>query len=269
MSEEDKAKAFSDQLGIDLVQIQSHLQAKVQSNIQKSRKLGQKTLLQLADDDEPKSKIFGEKEEDSDDGEKSILELTKIAKGESQPQPAANKTSAVQTEKQEEKKEKSEEKKEEKAEDKKEQKEEKKEEMSEEADDKKEAVKVVIPDNKAAAKPAGKSDDNTNSIVVTGATHARELLSMQVPMYMALKMIHQGLFSKKEKYQQMLATTKFYFIPIINVDGAALVQETWNSDAKILNKRKNMNPSNNAKCGDENSGVDLNRNYGIDWVGLN
>jgi hypothetical protein len=40
----------------------------------------------------------------------------------------------------------------------------------------------------------------------------------------------------------MLATSKFHFIPIINVDGASLVEEHWNSDKVILNKRKNMNP---------------------------
>jgi len=62
----------------------------------------------------------------------------------------------------------------------------------------------------------------------------------------------------------MLRSNKFYFIPIINVDGSALVQKYWESDGKIINKRKNMNP-NFSQCGDENSGVDLNRNYGIDW----
>ena len=38
------------------------------------------------------------------------------------------------------------------------------------------------------------------------------------------------------------------------------------SDHKILNKRKNGNPALQSRCGDENSGVDLNRNYGVDWV---
>jgi murein tripeptide amidase MpaA len=40
----------------------------------------------------------------------------------------------------------------------------------------------------------------------------------------------------------MLATEKFFFIPVINVDGAALVEQHWLSDHKILNKRKNGNP---------------------------
>jgi len=63
----------------------------------------------------------------------------------------------------------------------------------------------------------------------------------------------------------MLRDQKFFFIPIINVDGASLVEGHWLSDHTILNKRKNMNP-NLEMCGEENSGVDLNRNYAVDWT---
>jgi len=63
----------------------------------------------------------------------------------------------------------------------------------------------------------------------------------------------------------MLATSVFHFIPIVNVDGSALVEEHWHSNHKILNKRKNMNPDTKGLCGEENSGTDLNRNWGIDW----
>jgi len=59
---------------------------------------------------------------------------------------------------------------------------------------------------------------------------------------MCLKLIHQGFLQNYEKYEKMLATSKFHFIPIINVDGANLVEEKWNTEHKILNKRKNMNP---------------------------
>lgn len=63
----------------------------------------------------------------------------------------------------------------------------------------------------------------------------------------------------------MLRGTKFYFIPIINVDGSSVVESHWLGENKIINKRKNMNP-NYQSCGEENSGVDLNRNFGIDWA---
>jgi hypothetical protein len=67
----------------------------------------------------------------------------------------------------------------------------------------------------------------------------------------------------------MLATSKFYFVPVVNVDGAAFVEQGWKDGKGILNKRKNMNPANEGLCTNENSGVDLNRNWGIDWQGEN
>jgi hypothetical protein len=51
---------------------------------------------------------------------------------------------------------------------------------------------------------------------------------------------------------------------IINFEKANLVEEIWNTEHKILNKRKNMNPKYLAIYGEENSGVELNRNYGTD-----
>ena len=110
-------------------------------------------------------------------------------------------------------------------------------------------------------KVAGESG---NAIMITGATHARELLSMQVPLFLCLKFLHQAVVQNNHRYQQILRDQKFYFLPTINVDGAAVVEEHWLSEHKILNKRKNMNP-NLAMCDVENSGVDLNRNYGVDW----
>jgi murein tripeptide amidase MpaA len=105
--------------------------------------------------------------------------------------------------------------------------------------------------------------------LITGGTHSRELLSTQVPLYQCLKLIHQGFINRNDKYANMLKNTKFHFVPILNVDGSALVEQGWAEDHKILNKRKNMNPSNSGTCGEENSGVDLNRNWGRDWAPAN
>jgi len=43
------------------------------------------------------------------------------------------------------------------------------------------------PKSKDEEKP---KDIKTNAILVTGATHARELLSSQVPLFLCLKLIH-------------------------------------------------------------------------------
>jgi murein tripeptide amidase MpaA len=47
---------------------------------------------------------------------------------------------------------------------------------------------------------------------------------MQAPLYILMKLLHQGYYQNKEPYVEMLKKTKFYFIPVINVDGAALVE---------------------------------------------
>jgi hypothetical protein len=42
----------------------------------------------------------------------------------------------------------------------------------------------------SSKKPSG---DSGNAILITGATHARELLSMQVPLFLCLKFLHQAI----------------------------------------------------------------------------
>lgn len=66
----------------------------------------------------------------------------------------------------------------------------------------------------------------------------------------------------------MLAASKFHFLPILNVDGAALVERHYKTDKKIINKRKNMSPGYVSTCGEEDAGTDLNRNWPIDWKSL-
>lgn len=83
-----------------------------------------------------------------------------------------------------------------------------------------------------------------------------------------LKMLHGGIVHDNRKYQEMLAGSKFHFLPVLNVDGAALVEEYYKWHKKVINKRKNMNPEFTAICGDEEGGTDLNRNWPVDWTAL-
>ena len=74
---------------------------------------------------------------------------------------------------------------------------------------------------------------------MTGATHARELISTSINMYKAIKLIQQGVIEKDKTYEQYLKDNKFYFVPILNVDGVALIEEGWNKNHKIIPIRKN------------------------------
>ena len=65
---------------------------------------------------------------------------------------------------------------------------------------------------------------------------------------------------------------KYYFIPIVNVDGVAMIEEQHSKSREmftILEKRKNMGPTppgeSGHPCGYVESGVDLNRNFDYDW----
>jgi hypothetical protein len=62
----------------------------------------------------------------------------------------------------------------------------------------------------------------------------------------------------------------YYIVPIVNVDGAALVQKEFEKTGLVIKKRKNMSPNatystKGYTCADEDSGVDLNRNYAVDF----
>lgn len=55
-------------------------------------------------------------------------------------------------------------------------------------------------------------------------------------------------------------------MPIFNVDGSAFIESNWVKNHKISAKRKNTNP--NFRCAvsaDVDGGVDLNRNFAIDF----
>ena len=66
----------------------------------------------------------------------------------------------------------------------------------------------------------------------------------------------------------MLASTKCFFIPVVNPDGNKYIEDKYDILGKIANKRKNMNPKYLADCGDEDGGTDLNRNWGVDWMAM-
>jgi len=74
---------------------------------------------------------------------------------------------------------------------------------------------------------------------MTGGTHARELISTSINMYKAVKLLQLGVLEKDKTYEQFLKDNKFYFVPILNVDGVALIERGWEKYHKIAPIRKN------------------------------
>lgn len=84
-----------------------------------------------------------------------------------------------------------------------------------------------------------------------------------------MKLIHGSLHSDPF-YKHMLDSNLFYFVPIVNADGLALIEDEFKKTGKVVTKRKNQNPEARQSlagkiCKPEDSGVDLNRNYAMDW----
>ena len=78
---------------------------------------------------------------------------------------------------------------------------------------------VLFPEAEAPkpkqAKPA---------ILMTGATHARELISTTQNLYEIMKLIKVGWIEKDPEELKLLNQNRFLFMPILNVDGVALIE---------------------------------------------
>lgn len=110
------------------------------------------------------------------------------------------------------------------------------------------------------------NDEQKPAILLTAATHARELISTSVNTFEMLKLIQMGFIQKDPFYEKMLEQNRYYFMPIVNVDGVAMIEEFWKKDGEIIPRRKNMSKTS-SKCKDSTVevGVDLNRNFAVNF----
>ena len=62
---------------------------------------------------------------------------------------------------------------------------------------------------------------------MTGATHARELISTSLTLYQMLKLLQLGVVKEHSKYKDLLAKNTYYLMPVFNVDGLAYIEQIW------------------------------------------
>ena len=86
-----------------------------------------------------------------------------------------------------------------------------------------------------------------------------------MPLYSVLKLLHGGVVHGEKHYVNMLIQNKYYVVPVVNVDGLAYIEQKFVTTGVFSEKRKNMNLEDADLCGEEEVGVDLNRNYGVVW----
>ena len=116
---------------------------------------------------------------------------------------------------------------------------------------------IIISSSNKETKPK-------SSILINGMHHARETVSMMMNLYIILHLVSAPNYILEE----LLSTTTIYFIPIVNVDGYKLISEIYKRTNNIEKCyiRKNRRPHDTIKCRkDEEIGVDLNRNYGVEF----
>ena len=103
------------------------------------------------------------------------------------------------------------------------------------------------------------------AILITGATHARELISTSLVNYEMLQLIQEGAVKKDGTWPSLLAENKYYYMPMFNVDGVSNIQKHWEANHKFIEDRKNRDTTY-ALCPTSTlQGVDLNRNFGVDF----
>jgi len=109
---------------------------------------------------------------------------------------------------------------------------------------------IKISDNAAV-------DEDEPEVLITGCHHARELMSVEVPLLFARYLLdHYGTDSR---VTELVDTREIWIAPMINVDGHVYVEQNHTgSSSNWWRKNRRLNA-------DGSYGVDLNRNYGYEW----
>jgi murein tripeptide amidase MpaA len=107
-------------------------------------------------------------------------------------------------------------------------------------------------------------------MIINGAHHARELTTISMAAYTMLTILH-GYEHQKGEILTLLDKTALVFIPVVNVDGFARISDYWHTNKAVTLIRKNRQPYTSRCFLDDQTGVDLNRNYpymfGLDPIG--
>ena len=95
-------------------------------------------------------------------------------------------------------------------------------------------------------------DEDEPSVLFIGCHHAREWISVEVPLYIAKYLTDN--YATDPEVASMVDNQQIWVVPMLNPDGytySRTVNASWRK-----NRRNN---------GDGTYGVDLNRNYGYEW----
>lgn len=100
-------------------------------------------------------------------------------------------------------------------------------------------------------------DEGEPEVLVNGCHHARELMSVEVPLD-AMRRLLDG-YGADPVLTSLVDSRRIWIAPVINPDGHVYVEQNANGQSSGW-WRKNRRPN-----GDGSVGVDLNRNYAWEW----
>ncbi len=109
---------------------------------------------------------------------------------------------------------------------------------------------IKISDNAAI-------DEEETEVLIIGCHHARELMSVEVPLLFAEYLLDN--YGTSTQVTTLVDEREIWIVPILNPDGHVYVQNNHSGDWWTW-WRKNRRDN-----GDGTFGVDLNRNYGFMW----
>ncbi|MEI7440573.1 MAG: M14 family metallopeptidase [bacterium] len=105
--------------------------------------------------------------------------------------------------------------------------------------------------------PGQAESAKTPAILYQGCHHAREHLSVEVPLRFAEYLINN--YASNESVKNLVDHREIFIAPIVNPDGFFF---DYTNGISGKNWRKNRHPNSGGSMG-----VDLNRNYGFGWGG--
>lgn len=101
------------------------------------------------------------------------------------------------------------------------------------------------------------TDESEPEVLVVGCHHARELMSVEIPLYVMRRLLDG--YGTDPVLTALVNSRQIWIVPVVNPDGYVYVE--LNSAGQSNGWwRKNRRPN-----GDGSFGVDLNRNYGFQW----
>ena len=97
-----------------------------------------------------------------------------------------------------------------------------------------------------------------NSAMIDGVHHAREMTTVSQSVFSMLHLLHS--YERGDQTTiDLLESSVVVYVPIVNVDGVAQIDEWYQSSGNLYSVRKNRRST--GRCAAVDQGVDLNRNY--------